>query len=250
MTSTPPFTSRDTAFGVRATLRSPSAVSLGTPTITSESSVSFSLYLSPGGGETEEVCRWRLLLRFDDDLALIAVPDARRGDVGVVGESQVDDATLVGRHGFQGDGPSAVRDPLGDPAGQVSERVVATLLVARHVHEQVHALAHPLGADEADYELQRAQRLTPTTDQQTGVLTIDLDDGAVHLLVVRLLEVNGGQYVHSLDEVFQHLGGDSREVRGLLDEGDPDPCGLSADAEDARLAAVNDVDFDLAALGV
>ena len=38
-TSIPPFTSRDAAFGVRATLRSPSAVSLGTPTLTSESSV-------------------------------------------------------------------------------------------------------------------------------------------------------------------------------------------------------------------
>ena len=178
------------------------------------------------------------------------MPDTTRSDVRIVGESQMDDSTLIGRHGFERDRSSAVRDSLSDPTGQVSERVVATLLVARNVHEQVYALAHPLGTDETHNKLQRAQGLAPTTDQQTGVLTIDLDDGAVHLLVVRLLEVNGGQYVHSLDEVFQHFGGDSREVRGLLDEGDTNPCWLSADAEDARLAAVNDVDFDLAALGV
>ena len=178
------------------------------------------------------------------------MPDTRRSDVRIVRERQVDDASLVRRHGLKGNRPSAVRDSLGDPTCQVSQRVVAALLVSRHVHEQVDALAHPLGADEADYELESAQRLAPTTDQQSGVLAVDLDDGAVDLLVVRLLEVDGGQYVHSLNEVFQNLGGDSSEVRGLLDEGDTDPCGLSADAEDARFAAINDVDFDLAALGV
>ena len=62
--------------------------------------------------------------------------------------------------------------------------------------------------------------------------------------------MNGGHDVHALHQVFQHLGGDPREVRWLLDERDPDPCGLSADSEDARLAAINDVDFDFAALGV
>ena len=178
------------------------------------------------------------------------MPDAGGGDVGIVGESQVDDTTLVGRHGFESNRPSAVGDSLGNPAGQIAERVVATLLVARNVHEQVHAVAHPLGADEAHDKLKRAQRLAPPSYQQTGVLAVDLDDGAVHLLVVCLFEVDGGQYVHSLYEVFQNLGGDPSEVRGLLDEGDPDPCRLSADAEDARLAAINDVDFDLAALGV
>ena len=161
------------------------------------------------------------------------MPDARGGDVRVIGQRQVDDSALVGRHGFEGNRPSAVRDPLGDPASQVSERVVTTLLVARHVHEQVHTLTHPLGADEAHDELKGTQRLTPTTDQQAGVLPVDLDYGAIDLLVVRLLEVDGGQYVHSLDEVFQNLGGDSSEVRGLLDERDTNPCGLSADAEDA-----------------
>ena len=62
--------------------------------------------------------------------------------------------------------------------------------------------------------------------------------------------MNGSHNVHSLDEVFQHLGGDASEVRGLLDERDTNPCGLPADAEYARLAAINDVDFDFAALGV
>ncbi len=189
-------------------------------------------------------------MRFDDDLALVSVADADGGYVGVVGESQVDDAAFVWRHGFEGDRPSAVRDALGDPAGQVAERVVATLLVARYVHEQIHALAHPLGADEAHDELERAQGLATPSDKQAGVLSVDLNDGAVDLLVVRLLEVDGSQYVHSLDEVFQNLGCDPSEVRGLIDKRDPDSRGLSSDAEDARLSAINDVDFDLAALGV
>ena len=162
----------------------------------------------------------------------------------------MDDASLVGRHGLEGNRPSAVRDSLGDPACQVAERVVATLLVPCDVHKQVHALPHPLGADEADYELERPQSLTPATYEQAGVLAVNLDDGAVDLLVVRLLEVDGSQYVHSLHEVFQNLGGDPSEVRGLIDERDPDSCGLSSDAEDTRLSAINDVDFDLAALGV
>ena len=54
-TSTPLFTSRDTAFGVRATRRSPSADSFGTPTITWVFLRPASLYLSPAGGEIEEV---------------------------------------------------------------------------------------------------------------------------------------------------------------------------------------------------
>lgn len=62
--------------------------------------------------------------------------------------------------------------------------------------------------------------------------------------------MDGCQHVHSLYEVFQNLGGDPSEIRGLIDEGDSDPCRLSSDAEDARLSAINDVDFDLAALGV
>ena len=136
------------------------------------------------------------------------MPHTGRGYVGVIGQSQVDDSPLVGRHGFERDRPSAVRDALRDPTCQVPERVVPALLVSRHVHEQVYALPHPLGADEAHDELQGAQSLASTAYQQAGVLAVDLDDGAVHFLVVGLLEVDGGQYVHSLDEVFQNLSGD------------------------------------------
>ena len=98
--------------------------------------------------------------------------------------------------------------------------------------------------------MERAKRLASPADQQAGVLAVHLDHWAVHLLVVRLLEVNGRRDVHPLDEVFQHLGCHASQVRGLLDEGDAHPRRLSADAEDTRLAALNDVDFDLAALGV
>ena len=192
----------------------------------------------------------RLFLGFHHHLALIAMTYARGRDVWVIREREVHDPAFIGRHGFEGDRASAVGNPLGDLACQISQRIVPALLVARHVHEQVNALSHPLRADEAHDELERTQRFTPPADQQTGVLAVNLDDRTVHLFVVRLLEVYGGRDVHALDEVFQYLRCSACEVRGLLDERHPDSCGLSSNAEDARLAAINDVDFDLAALGV
>lgn len=162
----------------------------------------------------------------------------------------MNNSTFVGRHGFEVDRLSAIHDPLRDPAGQIAERVVAALLVACNVDKEVHTLSHPLGADEADNELERSKRFASPSNQQTGVLAVDLDDRAVHLLVVRLLEVNRDYHFHLLDQVFEHLGGDASEVGWLLDERNTNPCRLPAYAEDARLAATNDVDFDLAALGV
>ena len=175
---------------------------------------------------------------------------ARGRDVWVICEREVHYSAFVGRHGFEGDRPSAVGDPLGDLACQISQRIVPALLVAGHIHEQVNALSHPLRADEAHNELERTQRFTPPADQKTGVLAVNLDDRTVHLFVVRLLEVYGGRDIHALDEVFQYPRCDACEVRGLLDERYPDSCGLSSNAEDARLAATNDVYFDLAALCV
>ena len=108
----------------------------------------------------------RLLLRLYDDLALVSVSDAGRRYIRVICKRQVYDAALVGRHGFKGDWPSAVHNTLRDPPREVSERVVATLLVARDVHKQVDALTHPLGADEAHNELERTQSLSSPSNQQ------------------------------------------------------------------------------------
>ena len=191
-----------------------------------------------------------LLLGFHHNLALIAMPFAHGRDVWIICERKVYDSAFVGRHGFQRDRPSAVGNPLSDLAGQISQRIIPALLVSRHVHEQVDAFSHPLRADETHNELERSQRFAAPSDEQTGVLAVHLYDRTVHLFVVRLLEVYGGHDVHALDEVFQYLRCDPCEVRGLLYERYPDSCGLSSNAEDARLAAINDVYFDLAALCV
>ncbi len=157
---------------------------------------------------------------------------------------------LVGRHRFKSNRSSAVRDALGDPLREISERLVSAFLVARHVDEQVHAVAEFLGRDETHEELERPKRIPTTTDKQSRVVAVDIDDRAVDLFVVRLFEVDDCVDAHLFDEVFEHLGRDPGHVRRLLDESDPDFSGLAANAKDAGLAPANDVYFYFPALGV
>src|SRR5262249_55863984 len=69
--------------------------------------------------------RHRLVLRRDDDLAVVALADAARRDVRVVGQRQVDDAPLAGRHRLERDRLAGLLDAGGDAAGQAAERLLA-----------------------------------------------------------------------------------------------------------------------------
>ena len=66
----------------------------------------------------------------------------------------MNDAALVGGHGFEGDGAAAGGDPSGDLLGEAPEGVVAALLVASDVYEDADALLHDAGGNEGGEELE------------------------------------------------------------------------------------------------
>lgn len=103
----------------------------------------------------------------------------------------MNDAAFVWRHGFECDGLSAVFDSLSHPLGQIAEGRIPALLIARYVDEQVHPFSDLLGADEAVQELQGAKSLSAPSDEQSRILAVDSDDGAVYFLAVGLLEGDG-----------------------------------------------------------
>ena len=171
-------------------------------------------------------------------------------DVGVVGEGEVDDAALVGGHGLEGDGAAAGGDPAGDLLGEAPEGVVAALLVAGDVYEDADALLHDAGCDEGGEELERAEGLASASYEEAGVVAVDVEHGAAHVVAVGVPEVYGDLSAREGHDVLEELGGDRHDVGGLFEDGDADLCGLGADAQYAGLAVANDVDFDVLALYV
>ncbi len=162
--------------------------------------------------------------------AAFAGAGAARVYVGVVGEGEVDDAALVGGHGLQGDGAAAGGDPAGDLLGQAPEGVVAALLVAGDVDEDADAVLHDSGCDEGGEELERAQGLAAAAYEEPGVVAVDVEHGAAHVIAVGVPEVYGDLSAGEGHDVLEELGGYGYDVGGLFEYGDADPCGLCADA--------------------
>ena len=162
----------------------------------------------------------------------------------------MDDAALVGGHGLEGDGTAAGGDPSGDLLGQAPEGVVAAVLVAGDVDEDADALLHDAGCDEGGEELERAEGLAAASNEESGVVAVDVEYGAAHVLAEGVPEVHGHVCAGEGHDVLEDLGCDGDEVGGLFEYGDADLCWLCADAEYACLAVANDVDFDVLALYV
>lgn len=158
------------------------------------------LFPARSGGFSHECARYHAIIlhdifgffiRFYDYLALVSISDARCGDAWVVRKRQMNDAAFVWRHGFKCDGLSAVFDALSHPLGQIAEGRIPALLIACYVNEQVHPFSDLLGANEADQELQGPKSLSSPSDEQSRIVAVDSDDGAVHFLAVGLLEGDG-----------------------------------------------------------
>ena len=162
----------------------------------------------------------------------------------------MNDAAFVWRHGFECDGLSAVFDALSHPLGQIAEGRIPALLIACYVDEQVHPFSDLLGANEADQELQGAKSLSSPSDEQSRILAVDSDDGAIHFLAVGLLEGDGCGDAHSFDQILQDFDSRAGHDGRLLDACDADSCRLASNAQYTRLAGINDVYFDFAALCV
>jgi len=138
----------------------------------------------------------------------VAVARAFGGDAGVVGQRDVDEATVGGRHGFERDGTAGVFTPA---------------------------------EDDVDHVLEGAQGLTPRADDEAGVFALDVDNGWVVGPGSRGSNGGCGVDSHGVEQVVD----DAKGITGVCvragDERYADACGFRADAEDTGAAVTNDV---------
>ena len=194
--------------------------------------------------------RKRCLLRLDYYLSAISDSHALGGHVGMLGQGHVDRTPLVGRHRLQGYGASGRADSLGDSMREIGQRLVAPLLVAFDVYEQVRPFVELAGGDEPHEELESAEGLAAAANQEAGVVAFYVEHGAAQIFVVGLLKSDYGLHAHLRYQILKYLGGDVHDVGGLFEQGHADLCGLGADAQYAGLAPANDVYFYLTSIGV
>ena len=95
-----------------------------------------------------------------------------------------------------------------------------------------------------------AEGLAAASYEEAGVVAVNVEDGAAHVLAEGVPEVHGHVSAGEGHDVLEDLGCDGDDIGGLFEYGDADLCGLCADAENAGLAVANDVDFDVLALDV
>ena len=161
----------------------------------------------------------------------------------MVGQGHVDDPTLVGRHGLESDGASIVYDPLRDTFGHVRHGVVPSGLVAFDVDHQIDPCPQTPTGKELHDKLERLQGLAASSDQEARVLALNLEYGAIQVLVVGLFEVRRRLDVHLGKEVPQDIGGGGDHLVRRLQKRDAHPGRLAPEAEQPGLSSTNDVDF-------
>ena len=84
---------------------------------------------------------------------------------------------------------------------------MSALLIAFDVDHQVHAVVEPLAYDESDEELQGLEGLAFSSDKQPSVVALDLENGAVKVIVVHLLQCEHDFGVHQREERLDDFGG-------------------------------------------
>ena len=171
----------------------------------------------------------------------MAVAGAFGGDAGVVGQSDVDEATVGGRHGFERDGPVTGDSAFGHPRGKSGDLPLSAITVLLNVDDHGTAGVFTPAEDDVDHVLESAQGLTPRADDEAGVFALDVDDGWVVRPGSR--GSNGGRGVdaHGFEQMVDDAKGFTG-VRGRAgDERYADACGFRADAEDTGAAVTNDV---------
>ena len=191
-----------------------------------------------------------LLDELHHNLASISLARTGGAHIRVVRQRHVDDAALAGRHGLEGDGATAGRDAPGDALGQNGERLVASLLVASNVHEEVHPVSELPSGHVADQELESAKRLPAAADEEPRVIAVDIECGSSHVLALDLPEGHGRGHTHERYQILQDFRGCGHNVRRLVQDGHAHPGGLATDPENTGLARANDVYFDVLALDV
>ena len=162
----------------------------------------------------------------------------------------MDYAALVRRHRLEGDSSAGGRDAIADATCEIGHSAVASLLVPRHVEKQTDPIFDLPRGYESHQVLEGSQCLSTPPNEQTGVFTVDVEHRAADVLQVRVLEVNDRVDSKLRYQGLQDAGRNPDDVRGSLQQRHADLGWLASNAEDAGLAAANDVYFDFRALCV
>jgi hypothetical protein len=127
---------------------------------------------------------------------------------------------------------------------------MSTLLVAFDIDHQVDPIVQLVAYDVPDQELERLESFALTPNEQSGVVAFNLEDRAVQVFVVHLIESQHNIRVEEVYKGFDHFGRDRYAVRSRLDHRHSYYRRLRAYTEYPRLASTNDVYFYVAAVCV
>jgi len=155
---------------------------------------------------------WLAPVGQDHYLARVSLAGALGGDIGMVGERQVDDAPLIGRHRLQGEGRSPGPYLFRHAYRQGLERLGATLLVALDVNHDGGPGLELVVDDETNKVLEGSQGLTAAAYQDAEVFALHIEANRERygLFTVGRLEAlrrDGAVHLHQVQERLQDLAG-------------------------------------------
>ncbi len=167
----------------------------------------------------------------------------------------MDQPALVGRHRFKRYGSPGVGNPSRNVPGQVAHSLVATSLIAGHVDDGIRTLGELDGGDEVNEKLQGPEALALAAYEETGIVSVNIEDGATAILTLCVPDAGDGVNLHQVQQVVQDLGHDANRIAaglvpGEVEQGHTHAGRLTAEAQNRRLAPANDVYFYFVAICV
>jgi hypothetical protein len=121
----------------------------------------------------------------------------------------VHDAPFTRRHWVERTGTPTAGNAPGCAAGEAAEHVRSTLPIILDVDDDERFAAKLSADDHADQELERLKRLAAPSDEQSCIVTLDLEDERAVFGVITNIglrnDAHGGQEVvdHLCDKLFR-----------------------------------------------
>ncbi len=173
----------------------------------------------------------------------------------VVGQREMDQPALIGRHRLKRYGSPGVGNPSRNVPGQVAYGLVASSLIAGHVDDGIRTLGELDGSDEVNEKLQGPEALALAAYEQTGIVAVNIEDGTTAILTLCMPDTGDGVDLHQVQQAVQDLGHDANRIAtglvpGEIEQGHTHAGRLTAKAQNRRFAPANDVYFYFVAICV
>jgi len=197
----------------------------------------------------------KLFPRQNNHAAGFALTGAFRGDIWVVSQSQVNEASFGGRHRLASEWRTLSLDLLGHLAGEVLKSCVTASFVTFDIDNYRHPLVGLVANDKSDQILQTGKGQSSSANQDTQVIAFDIEGKRPAGFAVFFIIDDGsggclyrGIDFHQIEELFQDFPDHLRSlipVAVRFEHGDLDHSIFSPDAEYAGLTFLYDLHFHL-----